>query len=46
MQQMMNSRSYYFASEDSLYYLYALGLAPSLNGVSGGCIDLNATGSL
>eukprot|EP00026_Physarum_polycephalum_P003176 Phypoly_transcript_03186.p1 GENE.Phypoly_transcript_03186~~Phypoly_transcript_03186.p1 ORF type:complete len:799 (+),score=113.91 Phypoly_transcript_03186:67-2463(+) len=44
MRQMMNSPDNYFASMDSLYYFYTLGLAPELKGVYGGCIDFNASG--
>lgn len=44
MRQMMNNKYFnYFASEDSLYYFYTLGLGPTYGG-RGGCIDLNATG--
>jgi hypothetical protein len=44
MRQMMNSEENYFASTDSLYYFYTLGLAPESKGVYGGCIDFNASG--
>jgi hypothetical protein len=43
MRQMMSSKQNYFASSDSLYYFYTLGLAPANKGV-GGCVDFNATG--